>query len=131
MTVYEVKVTPVGTSGTDTASIRYPFCAAGSVGISYTLDNSGAQSNTLTFSGVANPPAQVTAPGSGSRSYAFNEADAVNGIINITATFEHTSINPNAPTIRVSNVEGRSGQNITMSVTMENVPPVASYGISL
>jgi len=61
----------------------------GSVGISYSLNNSGYDFDLLDFSiGIS----AVTTPGSGSISYSPSPADAVNGIITITATFYHVGI---------------------------------------
>ena len=61
----------------------------GSVSISYSLHNSGYDFDRLGFStGIAAP----TRPGTGSSVYNASPADAVNGVITITATFYHVGI---------------------------------------
>ena len=95
MTVYRVDVSPSGNTGTDAATIGNAYGKAGdSITIHYTLDNTGTQSNTLTYSGVASPPAKVTAPGTSTSTYTIAAVDAANGIITITATFAHTDAPP-------------------------------------
>jgi uncharacterized repeat protein (TIGR02543 family) len=89
-TVYKVEISLSGNTGTDAASIADAYGEAGdSISIGYTLDSSGTASNTLTYSGAASNPTQVTTPGSGTSSYTVTAADASNGVITITATFAH------------------------------------------
>jgi hypothetical protein len=91
ITVYQVTVTPQGATGTDAAAITDAYGKAGdSISVAYTLDNTGTQSNTLTYSGAASVPAQVTAPGSSTSAYTIAATDATGGVIALTATFAHT-----------------------------------------
>ena len=91
ITVYKVSITPLGNTGTDAASIVSAYGQAGdSVSIAYTLDSTGTQSNTLTYSGAATSPAAVSTPGSGTSAYTIASGDASGGTIALTATFTHS-----------------------------------------
>jgi len=90
VTVYRVDISLSGNEGTDGASIASPYGkAGGSVSISYTLGDTGTQSNTLAYSGVTGAPVKVINPGSGVSSYTITPDDAKDGVITITAAFEH------------------------------------------
>jgi hypothetical protein len=100
VTVYKVEVSMSGDTGTDAADIAVPYGKVGdSVSIAYTLDSTGTQSNTLTYSGATSNPAQVTTPGTNTSSYTIAVGDATIGVITLMATFEHTNTPDTAPPV--------------------------------
>ena len=93
ITVFEITLTAIGRDGTENVSADVQYGVAGStVVISYTLDANGSLSETLTYSGVASAPAQVNTAGTGTSNYTVSAADAVSGVIAITATFAHLDV---------------------------------------
>jgi len=105
---------------------------SGFVNISYVLYNSGYRSDRLEFS-VGAP--SVTSAGSGSSRYYASPADAVNGVITITATFYHRgiSIQPEGayafPDVECSN--SNYGQVHTIAVSQLGNAPTGPVDISV
>ncbi|MCL2517306.1 MAG: cohesin domain-containing protein, partial [Oscillospiraceae bacterium] len=54
-----------------------------------------------------------------------------NVVDNMTIKARYVFDNPYAPQINVTNATGRAGEEITLTVTMENIPQIAGYGISM
>lgn len=95
---YKVNLTKVGNSDSDSATIDNPYGVVGdTVSIAYTLNSSGMYSNGISFANVTISPVSVA--GSGTSSYVISEADATNGTINITATFNHLTSLEGKPVI--------------------------------
>jgi len=73
----------------------------------------------------------VTTPGADTSSYTIAATDATNGIVTITATFEHTSIDPNAPTITVGTVSARPNGKALVPISLTNNPGVTSFMVKV
>ena len=115
ITVYKVEVTSAGEQGNDAVSMTDAFGEAGDpISIAYVLDDLAAH-DTLTYGGVAVAPAQISGNGSGTSTYVISEADAVAGIIGITATFSHDADPPLTGTVNLT-VDPATG-GVTASVT--------------
>jgi hypothetical protein len=92
---YTILLQATGASGTDavsfsnTSAVTTTYAASGAVKLYYTLDNSGNQSNTLTYAGGT--VTKVPAAGQGSSTYAVSGGDAADGVITLSAAFAHAS----------------------------------------
>jgi pectin methylesterase-like acyl-CoA thioesterase len=99
ITVYQVTTNIIDNAYGDVVSLLSQYGEAGDeISISYNLSSGGLVSNTLTYSGVQNAPSEVTAAtgtdSSGTSTYNILAADAEDGVITLTATFEHTDTVP-------------------------------------
>ena len=125
VTVYRVDVFQSGSAGIDAVTISNAYGKAGDlITINYTLDDIATQSNILIYSGVTNPPAPVTTPGSSTSIYTIAASDAApNGIITITATFTH--VDAPVKTISVGaqtgSLKAGAAGSVTFIVTTENI----------
>ena len=120
---YTITLTKSGDTGTDAvsfndiSSVQTAYAVSGSIPVYYTLDGSGTLTNTLNYSGGAITP--VTAPGTGSSTYAVSGSDAIDGVISIAATFAHA----NTPFVAVTNITNvpttaTAGEDLTLTGTV-------------
>ena len=86
--VYKVEIVLVGNVGSDAATIADPFGNVGEViDIDYVVGTSGIATNSVAFTGGV-----VVDGGTSPATYTIVAADAIDGVITITATFTHTDI---------------------------------------
>jgi len=121
---YTITLKNSGNTGTDAVSlssspsVTTAYAVSGSVPVYYTLDSSGTQSNSLTYSGGT--ITQVTTPGTDSSTYTVNNGDATSGVVAITATFSHTNLAvlSGTPTVAVTNGYGTGSDQIKIGATL-------------
>jgi len=111
--VFAIHIYPTGNAGGDSISVSP---ASGNVGdeitINYTLGHDGNKIfNRLTFSGTSAAIAEVDKVETGTRTYTIAEADAVDGVITIIATFAHS----NKKIVRIMPVENKTGDSVSVS----------------
>ena len=108
-TIYDISINPVGRAGGDSITAT-PLSGknGATVKLTYTVD-SREKFNWLVFSGINEPIARIEEAGTGSTTYKIDAADALNGLIIITATFAHVDklynsieFNDNKPIIEIS-----------------------------
>ena len=120
---YTITLTKSGDTGTDAvsfndiSSVTTAYAVSGLIPVYYTLDGSGTLTNTLNYSGGVITP--VTAPGTGSSTYAVSGSDAIDGVISIAATFAHA----NTPFVAVTNITNvpttaTAGEDLTLTGTV-------------
>ena len=93
VTIYDVKIVMEGKEGSDSVTVTPDEGAHGStITINYTVADTKTK-NELSFSGTIVGIDPVNSAETDTRTYTLNAADAVDGVITITATFTHTAIN--------------------------------------
>ncbi|MDR0904517.1 MAG: hypothetical protein LBM59_07785 [Ruminococcus sp.] len=127
ITVYHVDFgTPVGNETGDNRNVGNKFGKAGDqITLSYTLADVAGAADSLSFSGVASPPATITGSNSGNvtgtTTYTIVAADAnASGYIRITPTFSHIR----SSTVSAAQSGGDPGTADTTAIVLTFDPAV-------